>query len=268
MGLPIRRVTWFSTASYLSHLVKKRTSLTLIATAFLVTTPTQAATTLIQHNFGGLGADPLNGAPVDTVNIIGAASTWVSDGIIAANGQVTDGTNTDRGASIDLGASFAFTADTTYTLSLGWQNLGNAILFGGFMVDAPSVGSQMQVQSTNFGIRARKIAGTDPLASWRRQSDTISAVDGSTVTPTTGSTTLTLNTYSLTNATFTVDGVSQSINLSADYRYLWIAYEDPSNASPASDAKFTSLNFSVIPEPSSAALLGSLGMLALLRRRR
>jgi hypothetical protein len=98
-------------------------------------------------------------------------------------------------------------------------------------------------------------------------SSTISAVDGTTVTTGTGSTSLTLNTNSLTDALFTVDGVEQSIDLSAGYRYLWIGFEDPSAASPASDARFTSVNFTVIPEPS-AALLGSLGLLVLLRRRR
>lgn len=248
--------------------MNKKSSFSLIAATIVAAIPVQAASTLIEHQFGGLGTAPLNGQTVDTVNITGAASTWVSDSIIAANGQVNDGTNTDRGASIDLGAAFAFTADTTYTLALGWTNLSNAIVFAGFMVNAPTVGSQMQVQSTNFGIRARLIADTDPLASWKRQSATISAVEGTTVTPAAGSTTLTLNTNNLTDASFTVDGVNQSIDLSAGYRYLWIAFEDPANASPASDAKFTSLNFSVIPEPSTAALLGSLGMLALLRRRR
>lgn len=248
--------------------MKKKTSLAIIAAAFVAATSVPAASILIEHNFGGLGANPLNGATIDTVNIAGAASTWVSDGIIAANGQVNDGPNTDRGAYVDLGASFAFLDDTTYTLDLGWTSLSNAIVFAGFMVNAPTVGNQMQVQGTNFGIRARRIAaGTDTLASWRHVASTISAVDGTTVTPSAGSASLTLNTNSLTDASFTVDGVSQSINLSAGYRYLWIAFEDPASTSPASDARFTSVNFTAIPEPCSA-VLGSLGLLVLLRRRR
>jgi hypothetical protein len=248
--------------------MKKRTSLVIIVSAIVAASSAPAAFTLIEHNFGGLGTNPLNGATIDTVNITGAASTWVSDGIIAANGQVNDGTSTDRGASIDLGASFAFLADTTYTLDLAWTSLSNAIVFAGFMVNAPSVANQMQTQDTNFGIRARRItAGTDTLASWGYVSSTVSAVDGTTVTPNAGSASLTLNTNSLTDASFTVDGASQLIDLSAGYRYLWIAFEDPFAATPASDARFTSVNFTVIPEPS-AAVLGSLGLLVLLRRRR
>jgi len=246
--------------------MKKRTSIAIIVSAIVAASPAPAASTLIAHNFGGLGSNPLNGATIDTVNITGAASTWVSDGIIAANGQVTDGDNTDRGAYIDLGASFAFLSNTTYTLDLGWTSLSNAIVFAGFMVGQPSVANQMQTQDTNFAIRARRInAGTDTLASWRRESSTISAVAGTTVTTGTGSTSLTLNTNNLNNALFTVDGVEQSIDLTAGYRYLWIGYEDPTSGT--SNARFTSVNFTVIPEPS-AALLGSLGLLVLLRRRR
>jgi hypothetical protein len=247
--------------------MKKRTSIAIIVSAIVAASPAPAASTLIEHNFGGLGSNPLNGAAIDTVNITGAPSTWVSDGIIAANGQVNDGNNTDRGAYIDLGASFAFLSNTTYTLDLGWTSLSNAIVFAGFMVGQPFVANQMQTQGTNFAIRARRISAGNTLASWRREPDMPgdSAVAGTTVTTGTGSTSLTLNTNSLSDASFTVDGVQRSIDLTADYRYLWIGYEDPSSGT--SNARFTSVNFTVIPEPS-AAVLGSLGLLVLLRRRR
>jgi hypothetical protein len=77
--------------------------------------------------------------------------------------------------------------------------------------------------------------------------------------------TLTLDTgATLATSTFSVDG---SANVAVDVtgqRYLYLGFED----NGTSTGTFTSLNFSVVPEPSSAALLGSLGVLALFRRRR
>lgn len=206
-------------------------------------------TVLLTETFGGTSTAELSGRTPAT-NLVSPGSAWTADPIFAANGQVNDGTNTDRGAYLDLGAGFAFLPNQTYTLSLSWTNLDNAIVFAGFSTGAPNANAQMQTQGTNFALRARRItAGTDTLAAWRNPGSV--ATTGSSVTPATGNATLTLTTSGLGNATFTVDGVATPVpvDLTAGYRYLWIAYEDPTTVSPASDAKFVSLSLSG-PDPA------------------
>lgn len=201
-------------------------------------------TVLISETFGGSAAANLSGqAP--PINLLSPGAVWAADPIIAANGQINDGTNTDRGAVLDLGAGFAFQPNHTYTLVLNWTNLDNAILFAGFSSTLPNTGAQMQTQGTNFALRARRItAGTDTLAAWKNPGSV--ATTGSTVTPAAGTATLVLSTAGLSNASFTVTGVATpvSVDLTAGFRYLWIAYEDPTTASPASDGKFVSLTLS------------------------
>lgn len=204
---------------------------------------------LVSETFNGSAAVGLTGRS-PSINLLSSDAVWSADPIVAANGQVTDGTNTDRGASLDLGAGFAFQVNKTYTLSLGWTSLDNAILFAGFNTAAPSVNAQIQTQGTNFAVRARRIAaGTDTLATWKNPG--ASATSGTIATPAAGTATLTLETRSLSDATFTIDGLAAptAIDLTAGFRYLWIGFEDPTAASPGSDGKFTSLTLSG-PVPS------------------
>ncbi|MGC4016972.1 MAG: sulfatase-like hydrolase/transferase [Luteolibacter sp.] len=203
--------------------------------------PAAAQTILFSETFNGLSSDSFNGR-TPAVNLLSPGGVWTADTIFAANGQVNDGTNTDRGAWLDLGQTFTFSANQTYKLSLSWTNLDNGILFAGFSTTAPNAGAQVQTQGTNFAVRARRIAaGSDTLASWKNPG--AAAVTGTTVTATTGTATLTLTTNNLSNATFTVDGLASpiAVDLTAGYRYLWIGYEDPTAASPASDARLVSL---------------------------
>ncbi len=224
------------------------------------------AAELVTEDFTGAAASPLSGR-TPAVNLLSPGTAWVADSIIAANGQVNDGTNTDRGAYLDLGSGFSFKPNQTYTLSFTWSNLSNGILFAGFSTTAPTVGSQVQTQGTNFGVRARLItSGTDTIAAWKNPG--AAATTGTSVTTTAGSATLTLTTRSLSDASFTVTGLSSpiAVDLSSAYRYLWLAYEDPTTATPASDAKFNSLSFTgpaplvpptVTVSPDSEILRGS-----------
>lgn len=222
--------------------------------------------TLIYDDFSGSGAGGLNGTGPDTNTL--SAATWVGSTLIADNGQVNDGTNTDRGARLDLGAGFTFQPNQTYTLTLSWASLDNAILFAGFSTAAQNVDLAMQTQPDNFAVRIRDISPDAGIAAWTRIGATNAPTLGAALDPSgAGSTTMTITTNSLTNATFAVNGVpSTAINLTG-YRYLFLGFEDPTNASPASDARFTSVEFAIVPEPS-ALLLGSFGLLGLLRRRR
>lgn len=228
----------------MNQVFRRKSAIPFLLVASAMAAHMAMAVELVRENFDGSPASGLSGV-IPATNLLSPGTAWVADSIIAANGQVTDGSNTDRGAWLDMGADFNFQPDSTYVLSLGWEDLSNSIVFAGFMVAQPNQAAQMQTQDTNFALRARLIAPTDPLASWIYAGSS-SAVVGSTLTPTTGSTTLTLNTNSLTDAVFTVDGVSRTIDLSAGYRYLWIAYEDPSSGE--SNARFVSLTLNG-PEP-------------------
>jgi hypothetical protein len=252
--------------------VNTKTSFALIAATFVAATSTQAATTLIQHTFDG-DATSLNAEIVDTVNpiLVGASTTWASDPIFKRNGTATSAgpdINEDRGAYIDMGAGFVFSTNTQYTLTLSYTGLSNAVLFAGFMSNAPTVGERAQTQHANFALRARFITANEDTTAYRHNTPghpgTLNQNSGNDTTAA-DTLTLTLDTgATLATSTFSVDG---SANVAVDVtgqRYLYLGFED----NGTSTGTFTSLNFSVVPEPSSAALLGSLGVLALFRRRR
>lgn len=202
---------------------------------------------LISEDFDGSGA--LNGR-TPGINQLSPGKTWIADEIFSASGEVDDGDNTDRGAWLDLGEEFVFLPNQTYTLELGWRDLANSILFAGFMKDAPNAAGQMQTQSTNFALRARRIASGDRLAAWKNPG--ASAVSGETATPAEGTAMLTLETRDLSNATFSVSDLAAAvpIDLSGGFRYLWLGYEDPTSG--ASNVVFTSVTLSgPLPVPPS-----------------
>jgi hypothetical protein len=235
---------------------------TLLAIPLLIAS--SHAATLIHDDFSGDGTAGLHDTSPDTNTL--SSATWVASTIIANNGQVNDGDNTDRGATIDLGAGFAFQANQTYTLTVGWSNLSSAILFAGFSTVAQNVEAAMQVQPDNFAVRIRALTPDAGIAAWTRIGAVNSPTLGSTANPTgAGTTTMTITTNSLTDATFAVDGVASTAIDLTGYRYLYLGYEE--GAGGTQDARFTSVEFALVPEPT-AALLGSLGLLALLRRRR
>ncbi len=210
--------------------------------------PILRAEVLLQHTFSGSPSSPLQGT-FPAADLL-AAGSWIASSIIAANGEVEDGTNTDRGAYLDLGPHFTFKKDATYTLKLTYTGLDNAILFAGFSTSAPAVEAQMQTQGTNFALRIRDQSTTPGKGLWRNPGSLYTA--GTTVSPAgAGEAILTLHTGALTNATVTIAGsTAQTVDLSPGYRYLWIGFEDPANASPASSARFTLLQLDgPLPDP-------------------
>ncbi len=204
---------------------------------------------LVEENFDGPADRGLNGRAPAT-HLAQPAAVWLADSIIAANGQVNDGANTDRGAVIQFGPDFGFLPDSAYTLTLGWTNLSNAVVFAGFTTAQPDVNAQMQTQGSNIALRVRRIAAGDKLGAW--QNPGANFTTGTTDTPATGTATMVLNTHELTNATFTVDGAIRGVDLSAGYRFIWIGYEDPTTGT--SDVKFTGLTLvgPPVPEPPPA----------------
>lgn len=229
----------------------------LLVAALAGALPADEPPVLVSETFGGPSTSGLGGR-TPAVNLLSPGAAWSADAIIAADGQINDGANTDRGACLDLGPDFAFVPNQTYKLTLSWSGLDNAILFAGFANTLPDVGAQMQTQGVNFALRARRIsAGTDTLAAWKNPG--ASAISGTTVTAAAATATLTLETKGLSDAAFTVDGLASpaAIDLTAGFRYLWIAFEDPAAASPASDARFTALTLRGPPpaDPPTVTIL-------------
>ncbi len=206
--------------------------------ALLASTAPLCAAELVVESFDGTG--PLSGR-VPAVNLLSSAS-WNAGPIMMADGSVNDGNNTDQGASLDLGADFAFLPNQTYTFTVGWSALSNAVLFAGFSTVAQNVGAQMQTQPDNFAVRIRATSPDAGIAAWTRIGSTNTPTLGSPANPAgAGSTTLTITTNNLTDATFSVDGVpSVPVNL-IGCRYLFIAYEDPTSGD--STTVFESLVF-------------------------
>jgi arylsulfatase A len=185
------------------------------------------AADLVSENFNGTSGGLSGGAPA--VNELSSA-TWFAGPIFLANGSVNDGGNTDQGAFLDLGADFAFEEDATYTVALTWSGLSNAILFAGFSTAGTNPSGQAQVQGTNFALRVREQSTTPGKGLWTYNgSSTYTA--GTTSSPSgNGTSTLTIITNQLANATASVDGSPPvTVNLTDAYRYLYIGYEDPTS---------------------------------------
>lgn len=218
----------------------QNTALQLAALAAITLAPAHADI-LLSHTFGGEGTAPLNGVAPDA-NVIRPVN-WDAGAIIAANGQVTDGANTDQGAVFDLGLSWKFKPQSVYRATLGFSNLNNAIVFAGFRTANPSGSAQAQVQGTVFSLRVREITGSDNAGVFQFPGAVFTnAPELSYPANTSGSFQLEIQTNDLTNATVNVGTAQVTVDLSTDlFRYFFIGFEDPLAASPASDAKFDSV---------------------------
>jgi hypothetical protein len=241
----------------------RKTSLVKIPTLPLVLVVVSGlhADTLLDHSFSGAPEVPLNGILPDANGIRPVA--WNAGGIIAANGQVNDGTNTDQGLVFDLGLSWAFEPQSTYTATLDLSNLDNAILFVGFRTSNPSGGIQVQTQGTVFALRVREIAGSDNIGIFQWPGSVFTDGVLSYDVNATANFTLTLATNNLTDATVTVGAAQVPVDLSANaYRYFFAGFEDPTTG--ISDAKFNRVTLTgpglpAMPQPRLVSRDGTTG---------
>ena len=218
------------------------------------------AADLVVENFGGPAA-ALTGETPDANQLSSAA--WSAGPIFLADGTVNDGSNTDQGAFLDLGAGFAFEVDATYAVTLTWSGLSNAILFAGFSTAATNPSGQAQVQGTNFALRVREQATTPGKGLWTYNGGSTYTAGTTTAPAGNGSSTLTIATNQLTNATASVDGSAPVVvNLTAAYRYLYLGYEDP--ASGESQVTLESLVLTgpaALPPPPAVSVSPASGVL-------
>jgi hypothetical protein len=221
----------------------------MIRTAFLtlISLFHANAEVLLSHSFSGDAAAPLNGVPPDTNGIRPVA--WNAGSIIAANGQVNDGANTDQGAVFDLGLSWKFKPQSTYTVKLGFGNLDNAIVFAGFRNANPSGGVQAQTQGTVFALRVREIAGSDNIGIFQWPGGAFTNAAELTYTANdVAEFTLEIKTNDLTDAVVKVGSAEIAVDLSTElFRYFFAGYEDPTSGT--SDAKFMSIQLEGPPLP-------------------
>lgn len=221
----------------------------LIPAIAMVSLAPAHADVLISHAFGGSSGSPLNGVSPDT-NLIRPVS-WNAGSIIAANGQVTDGTNTDQGAVFDLGLSWKFKSQSTYTVNLAFTKLDNAIVFAGFRTANPSGGVQAQTQGTCVALRVREITGSDNVGIFQWPGGTFTnAAELTYDTNASANFTLQIQTNNLTDAVVSVGSAQITVDLSGNlFRYFFIGFEDPTTLTPASDAKYESVTFEGPPPP-------------------
>lgn len=192
------------------------------------------ADTLLDHTFSGPADSPLHGVIPDTNGIRPVA--WNAGSIFAANGQVNDGSNTDQGLVFDLGKSWTFKPQSTYTASIDLSNLANGILFVGFRTTNPSGDVQAQTQGATLALRVREIAGSDNVGIFQWPGSTFTDSGLSYEENSTANFTLTLATNDLTDAVVSVGSAQIGVDLSTNaFRYFFAGYEDPSSGT--SDAK-------------------------------
>lgn len=196
---------------------------------------------LLEHHFQGLATTPLNLVAPDNNAI--RPGTWNAGSIIAANGEVTDLTNTDQGAVFDLGSSWKFEPASTYRVTLNFTRLDNAVLFAGFRTANPSGAVQAQTQGTSFALRIREISGSDNVGLFQWPGGTFTQANELNYdVHSDASFTLEIATHNLTDAVVSVGSAQATVDLSTNlFRYFFIGYEDPTPVSPASDAKFNSV---------------------------
>jgi len=266
---------------------KRYFNLTLLFTALVSVQLASASPILISHTFDGAGTDALNGLGADTfssaITTAGGSSTWT-----AAAGYLADGSISGNGAAfLDVGSFINDAKGTSaglFTLSVILDRPANpkSWVSYGFLVDGATTGSTFSGTNSAATIIYRNgTGGVDGFAGLK----TGGSVEGSTLSPSgdpfspaaTGQllTTVLDLTSSAYNGTSSFGSVSfyggavdaanflGSASISAEMDFAKLALTTTGGGT----GQVSYIELSQIPEPS-AALLGGLGLIALLRRRR
>lgn len=235
--------------------------------------PTQAAITIVAENFGGNSTTNLAGINADTfaagITTAGGSATWVGSAQFKADGSVLSGFS--RSVHLNLGtyingakgqSNGLFELKTTISpttgtwLSFGFSNSSAPSAIGNF-TDLGGLGTMAYRANGDIDQWAGVGSGNE------RAPDDVLFTGNRTLTVT-----LDLRNHNGTNnfgsVSFSdsVEGVFGSYNYAANQNFNSILLSTASTS-----GSYSALSLTQIPEPS-AALLGGLGLLALLRRRR
>ncbi|MES2981379.1 MAG: PEP-CTERM sorting domain-containing protein [Verrucomicrobiota bacterium] len=250
------------------------------------TAPFSHAAILVTETFGGTGSGGLNGTTADTFNAAittaGGSSTWAADGSLLDNGTINTASVGNRvSAHLNLGtyindakntAAGKFVLTTTITtttgnwLSVGFAQTGNTgsnfsvnTGYGNILVRA--TGDIDQYRGANTG---NEVTANDTIIGNTNQTVTITW----DFTPGGGYN----GTTNFGNVVFSVAGVGgyttapSVFTANAPIQFLTLGWGGLTNPGPVTGS-YASLSLTQIPEPN-VALLGGLGLLGLLRRRR
>lgn len=242
------------------------------------------ATVILSHAFSGTSATNLQGIVTDT-----GSKTWTADALYKADGSYSTGGNLDRGAALDLGATFfadqfALGNNTIIlTVTLGATGNSNSFAYAGFSTDTwvaaatTATASEFnaagrgQAQGLTLGFEHDTIGATtsslyrDTLAG---DTNTDNRVALSTTLATTYTLTVAADGSGFANSAVTLtDGTNTASITGYDATALRTLFLGVEATTGTSTANFDSIQLEAVPEPS-AALLGAVGLLGLLRRRR
>ena len=256
----------------------------ILCLSIMAATISVAPAAVFSHDFSGTSGTNLHGLATTT-----GSKTWTADSLFKADGSFSNSSNADRGAAIDLGATFfadQFTAGNntvTLTVTYGATGNSNSFAFAGFSTD-PWISATSSTATSNFntGNRAQGQGLTlgieydtigDVSSSLHRDTQT---GDNTTDARESLATTL-FSTYTMTilaggsgfgSSTVTLTDGTNSASISGyNANALRTVYIGVESASGTSTANFDSIQLAAIPEPSAAAL-GAIGVLLLIRRRR
>ncbi len=263
----------------------KNHSLVALFTAGITITFSNAAV-IITENFGGTGSGGLNGTAADTfssgITTAGGSSAWVANATLLDNGTINTASVANRvSAHLNLGsyindakntAAGKFVLTTTITtttgnwLSLGFSETGNTGSnfsanngYGNILVRA--TGDIDQYRGANTG---SEVSANDTIIGNINQTVTITL----DFTPGGGYN----GTTNFGNVVFSVAGVGgyttapSVFTTNAPIQFLTLGWGGLTNPGPVTGS-YASLSLTQIPEPG-VALIGSLGLLCLLRRGR
>lgn len=277
----------------------KRIFLLTALSAFAVSATPQAsaATLLVSESFGGTSGNPLNATTADTfasgITSAGGSFTWGADAVFKADGSGS--TSSGRSAYLSIGsyinnakgtATGKFTLQATLALPTGanWATIGfaaeNAPNTAKAFNDLPTGGS------STTGVATMLYRTTGDIDQFAPSKSTNQVATDDVLFSGTRTLTITLDlttaggyngTSNFGTVYFGADtGVGNaysefgSYTYTADASFSSILLSMSGTTSPSVvnvNADYASMTLTQIPEPSTA-LLGGLGLLALLRRRR
>ncbi len=258
--------------------------LPFLAVSGLLTASSQAVV-IIQESFGGLVGDPLNGTFADVfasgITSAGGSSTWGASTSFKANGSLENtGNATDGSASLTLGsyinnakgtANGKFTLTATIAAPTGSDNDNGTWVSVGFFNAAIASGEMFVENSKGIATSLTRRVDSSDYFPVPGTGNSINAITGTGTRTYTTVLDFTLGggyngTSNFGTVTFFSDngpvgGNSFTYTSTQDFTGIGFTFNDSPNSA------LSNFKLEQVPEPS-AVLLGAIGALALLRRRK